>query len=75
MTVYVWASVRKFDCDRAVLDDFSAARKVFDEDEDLKTVAEALQLSQDGLQYDPFQLPAQMIGRIKSAPKVILIDR
>ena len=57
-------------CFRAVLDDFSAARKVFAEDVDVKTVAEALQLSQDALQYDPRQLPAQMLCRIMSAPKV-----
>lgn len=59
-------------CFRAVLDDFRTARKVFDEDEDVKTVAEALQLSQDGLQYDPHQLPTQLICRINSAPKVML---
>ncbi|XP_070204069.1 uncharacterized protein [Littorina saxatilis] len=54
---------------RAVLDDYSAARKAFPNDEDLKIVAEALQLSQDALQYDPLQLPAQIICRLQSVPK------
>ena len=55
---------------RAVLDDFSQARKTFPEDEDVKMVAEALQLSQDALQYDPLQLPAHVIGRLVSPTQV-----
>nr|KAG5694295.1 hypothetical protein BaRGS_032013 [Batillaria attramentaria] len=51
---------------RALLDDFSAARKAFPRDEDLKMVAETLQLSQDALQYDPKQLPSQILCRIVS---------
>ncbi|KAK7479964.1 hypothetical protein BaRGS_00028791, partial [Batillaria attramentaria] len=54
---------------RALLDDFSAARKAFPRDEDLKMVAETLQLSQDALQYDPKQLPSQILCRIVSPRK------
>ena len=53
-----------------MLDDFRAARKMFPEDDDIKTVGEALQLSQDALQYDLYQLPAQIICRIQTVPKV-----
>ncbi|XP_076472592.1 NACHT domain- and WD repeat-containing protein 1-like [Babylonia areolata] len=55
---------------RAVLEDYSACRKMMsrekEEAEDVEVVAQTLQLSQDALQYDPLQLPAQLLSRIVS---------
>jgi hypothetical protein len=52
-------------CCRSVLDDFDLARKAFPNDQQLKTVHEALQLSQHGLNYDPNQLATQLLGRLQ----------
>ena len=57
---------------RHVLDDFNMARFKFPEEEDLKTVGEVLQLSQDALNQDPHQLPGQLIGRIAHVSTVKL---
>jgi hypothetical protein len=52
-------------CCRSVLDDFDLARKAFPNDQQLKTVHEALLLSQHGLNYDPNQLAPQLLGRLQ----------
>ena len=56
---------------RQILDDFSLARQAFPEENDLTLVAEALQLSHGALNYDPRQLPGQIVGRISQVSQII----
>ncbi|XP_067662735.1 NACHT and WD repeat domain-containing protein 2-like [Haliotis asinina] len=50
---------------RPILEDFIAARNMYPDDQELKTVGESLQLSQDALVSYPNELPSQLLGRIK----------
>ncbi|KAK6174034.1 hypothetical protein SNE40_017384 [Patella caerulea] len=50
---------------RPVLDDFSSAKEQFVDDEDIKSICDALQLSQRSLQYNSNELPSQLLGRLK----------
>ncbi|XP_067662722.1 NACHT and WD repeat domain-containing protein 2-like [Haliotis asinina] len=50
---------------RPILEDFIAARNMYPHDQELKTVGESLQLSQDALVSYPNELPSQLLGRIK----------
>ncbi|XP_048252371.1 NACHT and WD repeat domain-containing protein 2-like [Haliotis rufescens] len=50
---------------RQVLEDFLDARNLFDEDNAISTIGEALQLSQGALIKYPYELPSQLRGRIK----------
>ncbi|XP_070554535.1 NACHT domain- and WD repeat-containing protein 1-like [Ptychodera flava] len=49
---------------RHVFDDFRAAAAQYPDDHDVSTVAELLQLSQEGLEIDPNQLSGQILARI-----------
>ncbi|KAK6192030.1 hypothetical protein SNE40_003581 [Patella caerulea] len=50
---------------RQLLDDYIQARNQYPDDEDIKCVEDALQLSQNALQYNNNELPSQLLGRIE----------
>ncbi|XP_055958767.1 NACHT domain- and WD repeat-containing protein 1 [Patella vulgata] len=50
---------------RPVLDDFSSAKEQFVDDEDIKSICDALELSQRSVQYNSNELPSQLLGRLK----------